>query len=354
MKQLDWYIAKNVLAGILLVLLVLLSLFLFFTFIEELDDIGTGTYGAWQALLFVLLQAPRLLYEIFPIAALLGTLLGLGGLANTNELTVMRASGMSIAQILLSTVKACLPVIILMAGLGEWLAPQTEQQAVNLQTLAKSEQVALSTRHGFWVREGNAFINIREIEAGGRTGNIRVYEFDGQRHLLRMTHAEKAIYQNDNWLLENLQVTHFYKNQTQTEFLPRLIWRSLLSPDLLNIFLLKPERLSSFELYKYVNYLKKNEQRAISYELAMWQKVFYPIVIAAMIYMAAPFVFGSQRHVSVGRRVMIGAMVGVIFFLLNRAVGFASVLYGVNPLLSALFPSLLMFISAYFLMRKVH
>lgn len=353
MKQLDWYLGKTALAGTLLVLLILLSLFLFFSFVEQLDDIGKGQYDFQIALQYVLLQTPRTLYELFPVAALLGTLLGLGGLANNSELIVMRAAGMSIARILRAVLFYTLPLIALMMLLGEKIAPHTEQWALNLQAQAKSGQITHHSRHGFWVREANSFINIREIQAGGRAGDIRVYTFDEQRRLRSMTHAAQARYTQDSWILEDLRLTRFADGRSVTEHIPRMNWHSLLSPDLLAILLLKPERLSAWELYKYVGYLSDNGQRAQPYELAMWNKLLYPLVIAAMMTLAAPFVFGSRRNMSGGRRVLIGALLGVVFYLLNQAIGHVSLLYGLNPFISALLPSLMIFLLAHGLMRKV-
>ncbi len=351
MKRLDRYIGKIILLNMLAVLLVLIGLFTFFTFIEEIDDIGTGHYGAFQALQYVALHIPRRIHELFPVVALLGSLLGLGLLANTSELTVMRAAGVSVARILWAAIKATLILLIVAIVLGEKLAPQAEQYAKKLRSLAKSEHIALQTPYGFWARDGDSFVNVRGIQAGGRLSDVSMYRFSGEKRLEKIIHARRAYYQQGRWVLEELVETRLRPERVETFHKPRATWDSLLSPGLVGILILEPDKLSTLELYHYIQYLKQNGLRAAQYQLAFWQKVFYPLTAGVMIFLAVPFVFGSQRNVSMSQRILIGALLGIGFHIFNQAVGHLGLLYNFNPFLSAALPTLLFFLLGWGLMR---
>ena len=355
MKEIDYYIGKSTTLSTLLVLLVLIGLFTFFSFIEEIDDIGQGNYNAASALQFVLLQVPRRLYELFPIAALLGTLLSLGGMANNSELTVMRSSGIAIGRIYWSAMKAVLFMMIVVMILGELIAPYTERQAQHMRSIAKAERIALQTRNGFWARDGNMFINIRDIQGSGRLGNITLFEFENDGRMHTITHTEQATYQQKEktWILQNSEQNRFLNNRIVTQKIEKAKLNSLLNPELIGILILKPERLSVWDLYQYVGYLKDNGQRSAPYELAFWGKILYPVLIAIMTFLAIPFVFGSLRTVPVGQRVMVGALLGIGFHIFNQAVGNVALIYNISPALSSFIPSILFLILGILLMRRV-
>ncbi|MCP4695964.1 MAG: LPS export ABC transporter permease LptG [Gammaproteobacteria bacterium] len=353
MRQLDRYIAKSVSANILLVLFVLVGLFGFFSFVEELDEIGAARYGLVQAIQYVILQTPRHIYELFPMAALMGSLLGLGVLANSSELTVMRASGVSIGRIVWSVMKIGFVFMLFVALIGEKLAPASEQHAKNLVSMAKSKQIALQTKHGFWARDGRSFINIRRILPEGRLGDVSLYEFDELQHLIAASHAHTARYQEGQWILEGIEQTRLQDERISTRKLKQEKWDSVLSPVLINILILRPSRLSAEELYKYIRYLKENGQRSAKYELAFWLKVVYPLLIAVMIFLSVPFVFGTMRSVSTGQRVLIGTLLGIGFYIINETIGQVGLLYNISPLLCAVLPSAIFLALAVFLARRV-
>ncbi len=353
MQQLDRYIAQSVSLAILLVLLVLVGLFLFFTFIEEVQDIGIGSYDTGLAVQYVLMIAPRRIYEFFPMAALLGTLLGLGTLANSNELTVMRAAGMSPTRIIGAAMKIGLLFMLLVIALGEIIAPESEQYARNMRSLAQSGQDAVQAGQGLWARDGKHFIRIQNIKPGGHVEKLSLFEFDEHNRLLKLAHAEEGFYQGGQWLLEGLAQTRFTDSGTIAETLTWMEWESLLSPELISVLIVEPSRLSTWELYRYISYLEDNALHAAPYELTLWQRLIYPALTLIMIFLAAPFVFGSLRSVSIGQRILVGALLGVSFYLLNQALGYVSLLYGISPLFSALLPPALFLMLGILLMRRV-
>ncbi len=357
MKKIDKYIGITVLAGILIVLLVLVGLFTFFAFIDEVDDIGKQRYGLWEAIQYVSLEIPRYIYDLFPTAALLGSLLGLGALANHNELTVMRAAGISILRIALSGLKISLGLTVIAMLIGETLAPLSGQYAHNMRSTAQSEhehqQMVFSSRYGFWAHDGNDFINIRTIYPDGGFGIISLYEFDDNQHLHALTYARKAYYQNGQWLLKNVEKNNIDVNRVTRQHLETTTWDAILKPELVKIVVIRPQQLSSLGLFKYIDYLKQNGHRTTQYELAFWTRLSYPLISVTMTLLAIPFVFGSLRTVSVGQRILVGALLGVGFHMLNQATGNIGLVYGIHPALSALLPPIAFLVFAIFMMRRI-
>ncbi len=356
MKKIDKYIGNSVLAGILIVLLVLVGLFTFFSFIDEVDDIGKQRYGLWQALTYILLEIPRHIYDVFPSAALLGSLLGLGVLANNSELTVIRATGVSIVRIAVSVLKMGLILTLLAMLIGETLAPMSGQYAKHMRSIAQSEaqhqQIGFS-RYGFWARDGNDFINIRTIYPDGKFGYITLYQFDKQQYLEAITYAKTAYYQDQHWLLKNVTQFDIKPTQITRQHLKSTTWEAILKPNLIKIVRIRPHKLSSLGLYKYIEYLKQIGQRTAQYELALWTRLSYPLVCVTMIFVAIPFVFGSLRSVSVGQRILVGALLGVGFHMLNQTTSNIGLVYGINPALSALLPPIVFLVIAVLLMRRI-
>jgi lipopolysaccharide export system permease protein len=357
MKILDKYIAKTVLAGILIVLVVLVGLFTFFAFIEELDDIGKQHYGIWEAIEYVSLEIPRYIYELFPVAALLGNLGGLGILANNSELTVMRAAGVSILRIAMSVLNVGVVLLIVAMLIGETLAPLSGQYAKSMRAMAQSEhesqQMVFNSRYGFWARDGNNFINIRTIFPDGRFGTISLYEFDEKKHLTAIVYAQTAFYQNGQWLLEQVEKIHITNQQVSRELLKDSTWNAVLKPELVKIVVISPDKLSSWGLYKYIDYLKQNGQRTAQYELAFWARLSYPLVCITMLFLSIPFVFGQLRSVTIGQRILVGSLFGIGFHMLNQTVSNIGLVYDFSPAFSAWLPPVLFLMLAVILMRRV-
>ncbi len=357
MKILDKYIGQTVLSGILIVLLVLVGLFTFFEFIDEIDDIGKERYGLWQAIQYVALEVPRYIYDLFPSAALLGSLLGLGMLANNSELTVMRATGISTVRIIVSILKVGLLLTVFIIIIGEFVAPEAGQYANNMRATAQSEhesqRIVFLTRYGFWSRDQVDFINIRTIYPDGGFGGITLYEFDIEHKLKSITRAKHAFYENGQWLLKEVDKHIIESTQITRQYLDSVVWKAILSPELVKIVVISPHKLSSIGLYKYIGYLRQNGQRTDKYELAFWSRLGYPLVCITMIFLATPFVFGSLRTVSIGQRILVGALIGVAFHMLNQTMSNMGLVYNIHPAISALLPPILFLVIAITLMRRI-
>ncbi len=354
MKVLDLYIGKAVIGGAFLVMCVLLSLFVFIEFIGELDVIGRGNYGMWEAVRFVLLSVPRLTYELMPLAALLGSLVSLGMLAGNNELIIMRASGVSLARISWAAMKAGLLLVLFAIWIGEWVVADAEKSATAIRSSALAGKDSLRTADGFWTRDGRDFINVRTVLPGGGLVGVYIYEFDDARELRRISSATSANYTDGEWHLREVRRSAISPDGVTTESVPDLTWRSQLSPDLLDVIAIKPDSLSVSGLYKYIRYLRMNGLSSGRYEIEFWTKIALPFATCVMVFAALPFVFGPLRSVGVGQRILIGVLVGIGFYLLNQTVGYLGLVYEFNPLLSAVLPTVLLLAGAFYMMRRIH
>lgn len=341
MRILDRYIAFTVAVHTSIVLVVLLSLFAFFALMDELGDIGKGNYGLAQAGQYVLLSIPRLLYQIFPIAALIGSIAGLGLMARNNELTVIRAAGVSVARIVGSVMKIGALMVLIVTFIGEWVAPQAEHRAQVLRMVSMSETISLKGRNGLWARDGLNFVNVREIMPDGKLSEVYVYEFADFKTLRLMKHAREAVHQKGHWMMNDVTQHEIGNDSIRTTRHDALPWETQLSPDLLNVVVVKPDTLSALGLHRYVTYLRDNGLSTDRYEVAYWSKLAAPLVTGVMVFLAVPFVFGPLRSVTAGQRLVVGTLLGAGFYLVNQLSTYATLVFALNPIAGALLPGIL-------------
>jgi lipopolysaccharide export system permease protein len=353
MRILDRYLGRTVLAASATVIAALVAAFTFFTFLEELNDVGKGGYTILGALQFVLLRIPGLAYQLFPIAALLGALMGLGGLLAQGEMVAIRAAGVSLGRTIFAVMKAALLLMVVAMLIGELLVPRSEQMATTARSLALTDQIALRTRNGFWARDGQSFINIRSVRPDGRVEGIYIYEFDKDNRLRVSTYARTAVYRNQRWVLNNIEQTTFNANDVSVQKIPKAAWDSLLRPELIDLVIIDPDNLSMWDLVGYIRYLRENAQSTLRYEQALWSKVVYPLATGAMVFLAVPLVFASARVTTVGGRIVIGALVGIGFNIFNQAAGHLGVVFNLSPVVSVLGPTLLVVAIGFLLLRRV-
>jgi len=337
MRKIDRYVMKTVGGAMFLVMVVVLSLDLIFAFIAELDDTANN-YQTLDALWYVFLTLPRRIYDYLPLGAFMGVLVGLGSMASSSELTVIRAAGVSIKRIVWAAMKPALFVVLLGVGIGEYLAPPAERMAQSEKAVALGAGSNVAAASGLWHREGNVFIHMNAVQPSGVLFGISMFRFNEQRQLLAASFAERAIYQGDYWILENVQTTKLTAQSTTRVTHNQLRWESGLSPSVLSVLIVKPENLAMTGLLTYARYLDDQGLSASRYWLAFWKKTLMPLGTAVMVLVAISFIFGPLRSVTMGFRVFTGLLVGLSFKYMQDLLGPMSVVYGFEPILAVLVP----------------
>lgn len=351
MRKLDRYIGNSVIISVLTVTLIILALDLLFAYIGALDDLE-GDYGALEALIYTFLTAPRRLYDLLPMGALVGCLIGLGTLASNSELTVMRASGVSIARIIGAVLQPLVVLMLVGVLLGEYVAPFSENMAESRRALAIGSGEAVKSK-GLWHREGNDFIHINAVQTNGVLHGITRYRFDDQRELLETSFAQRASVQDDSWLLEDVATTSFAPDHTSSvEQHGQQSWDVELSPRLLQVVLLDPDVLPLTGMWHYQNYLAEQGLNNSRYWLAFWKKLLQPLTTAALVFVAISFVFGPLRSVTLGQRVFTGVLVGFSFRIVQDLLGPSSLVFGFSPLIAVLVPIAVLLLLGTWLMRR--
>ncbi len=351
MRILDRHIGSSVLFSILVVALIVLGLDLLFAFIGELDDVE-GTYGALDALVYTLFTLPRRLYEMLPLAALIGCLIGLGTLASNSELTIMRAAGVSVTRIVMAVFKPLLVVLLTGVLLGEFAAPYSENVAESRRAIAQGTDQAFKSR-GFWHREGNDFLHINAVQPDGNLRGITRYRFDDERRLLEASFASRATVEEDTWLVTDVQTTRFPEpDRSQVESVAEERWNVLLSAELLRVVVLDPEMLSLSGIWHYQGYLAEQGLSNAQYRLAFWKKLLQPLATLALVFVAISFVFGPLRSVTLGQRVFAGVLVGFSFRIIQDLLGPSSLVFGFSPLMAVLAPIVVLFLLGAVLLRR--
>ena len=351
MQKLDRYIRNSILLAIAAVLGVIVGLTLLFAFIDELGDVE-GTYTLGDAIWYVLLTLPRRLYEMLPMAALIGCLIGLGSLASSSELTVMRAAGVSLRRIVWAVMK---PMLLVMLGgilIGEYVAPATEQMAQASRSMAQGSGAAQSSKHGIWHRQGREYIHINAVQPDGVLFGVTRYEFDDERRLKSSSFARKAHYADSAWQLEDISVTLFHADRTEVVKKDQERWSVELTPELLGTVVVEPESLPLTGLWQYANYLTEQGLANGRYWLAFWTKLLQPLVTAALVLMAISFIFGPLRSVTLGQRIFTGVLVGFVFKIVQDLLGPSSLVFGFAPIVAVLLPAIICAVIGLYLLRR--
>ena len=349
MRLLTRYLAREIYASIALVSAALLMLFSFLDLIHEFSVMGHGDYHLGYVLLFVLLTIPSHIYDLFPVAILIGTIFALVQMAANFELVVYRSSGASLRQMVGALFKIGLPLVLLSYLCGELLAPASERMAQSLRLKAQNAEVTLKEfRSGVWVKDERSFVNVKNVLPDTSLLNISIYEFDDNYHLRTITAAKRAIFvEEKRWQLEEVTQTHFSKQGTAISNLANLEWRSVLNPDILSVLLVVPEQMSAWSLYQYVQHLRDNHQKTARYEIAMWNKLVYPFAVLVMMLLALPFAAHHRREGGISAKIFAGIVLGLSFHFIGRLFASLGALNEWHPLLSAIMmPTLFLLLAA--------
>jgi lipopolysaccharide export system permease protein len=353
---------REVWISVAFVALAFLTLFSFFDLVDELGDIGTGPaanpYRLIHASLFTLLWAPSRLYELMPIAVLIGSIFVMARLAQSSEFTILRTSGMGPWLALKTLLWMGVVFTLVTFAMGDYIAPQTTRAAQLLKS-KYTGQISIG-QTGAWLKDRQQFssyaVNVGALDSDGRMRNVKIYEFNSRGQILSSVQAADGVFEEDAWLLKSVQRQEFFLPDTtpsgtitlpppatstrieRSQPMPEWRWPTGISAEMVSVALLKPERMGTLDLFQYIRHLQANGQTSQRYEIEFWRKVFYPLSCLVMVVLALPFAYLHFRSGAISGYVFAGVMIGISFFLLNNVFGYVGNLNDWEPWITAALP----------------
>ena len=339
MDKITRYVSRTVFTAIALTLLVFLALDFIFGLISQLEKV-TENYTAFEAFKYMVFTMPRRLYDYIPYSCLIGCLAGLGLLASSSELTIIRAAGVSVKRIAWMALRPALVFILIAMTVGEFVAPYTEQMADNRRNFLRHNAMQKAPQN-MWNREGSEFMYVNAVLPNGVVYGLTRYQFNDQHQLESASFTRQATYQDNVWQEEDISITYLAGDSIRNEVIPSRRWETNLTPNLFNILVLAPEDISLRNLHYYIDYLNKQNLTSSSYSLAFWQKTLQPLATAALVLVAISFIFGPLRSVTMGQRIFTGVVFGIVFVLLQKLLWPSSLVFGFPPLIAVMIPIVL-------------
>lgn len=352
-KILQRYIARVILSATGLAALIILGVLALVITLRELKNLGEGDYGIGQAIFYVLLRLPNELYQFSPMLILLGTIMGLSVLSSHRELAVMRASGFSIRQIITSVLTAALMLILTISIVGESIGPALSYKAEVRKENAQNAGQAVVTAAGVWFHVDNNFIHVQRVVGRQLLEGVTRYQFDDKHHLLAAYYAKSMSFQNRQWQMNDVVKTTFYNERTKSQSFTRAAWDLKFNPTLLNVGLVEPNEMSLAKLSKLANYLEQNGLQSSEYRFDFWKRIFQPFASLVMVLLAIPFVLGTFSTSTLGRRILIGILVGFAFFILNAILGQLCIVFQLPAVLAAFLPAALFAVAGVYLSNRL-
>lgn len=354
MNILDRYLWRSVFAGLVMAWFALTILVIFFDFISESGNLSES-YSGLQAFVYLLYSIPSRLYELFPTAMLIGTLLGLGNLAANSEFIAMRAAGISIVNIIISVLKLGVILVVGVFLLGEFVVPKSDLAGRNFKSSLQNKNVVMVSGASLWVKDKDRIFHIGQVWSEEKLSDVTIYDIaKGYGGLTALTHVKTVTQVKKGWLMESIIEQTFDSkkgviiNRTSQRF-----ETNLLNPKLIAIASVNPEQLSILELADLVREQKENKLNTHKFELAYWKRFSAPFAALVMLLLAMPFLFGSQRGGGAGQRVFIGIIAGIAFFLINKTLHQMGSVYGFPPMISAFSPSLFFLVVSYAGLKRI-
>jgi len=357
MKIRDRYIAKTLLTFTIIVLVVWTSIYSFFNFLAELSSVGKDGYTILSAFAYIILQLPEVAYKQASPIILLGSILGMGHLATTGQLLIFRVSGASILKITLLTLKNSLIFILFFICIGEFLAPVSSNLAKSSKSNAMGNSSASINQNGFWIRDGDNFINVKKNIDGTLFSGITVIEVNSSNKIERVIKSENALFDGNSLDMSGSEIFSIDESSSfdRISLKERNSYDKTVSfdQDLIDSLEKEPEDLSTWTLIKQIRFLSDNKLRSGVFEVELYKRLIQPVTLMAMILLAMLFIFGSTREVTLGRKIFFGVALGLSFEMLSRVASAMALSFDFSPLLSSILPSIVvMFISIILLLQK--
>jgi len=353
MKILNRYIASHIIFATIFVTLVFLGIQTFIGFVGQLPDMGQEHYRLMQVIQFVLFSLPSDFYKLFPVIGLLGSLLGLGYLASSNQLVVMQSSGISILKITWAVMRATFFMLIFVTFVGEVFAPALKNRALDYKTVSMNQAVGLNAFPGAWLHRQNDFIHIGGFTSPTRLNDLIIYSLDKTHKLNALYYAKQGDLKNGDWLLTDVTKTSFTDSKITTKAIEQFLLHLDIEPEMLASMVRDPDTLTLDNAYRYMRYFDRYNLNTFSVNFNFWQRIIQPLTTMVMIALSIPFIFGSLRHVSTGCRIVVGIIVGLGFYILNQFFGPFSLLFQLPPWLAAIAPTLFFSLICVWLLFRV-
>ena len=353
MKILDKYIAKQILFSVFSVLGILVVVVGLLDLVDEIKKVNEG-YSMSLAFLYVLLNTPQNIYEVFPIATLMGSLIGLSRLSSTSELNAAKSSGLSFSKIILITLKTGILIMVLTFLIGEFVAPKGQQIANNIKNLSESTRLSMKNTDGIWIKNENSFIHIAKIYPNKVVQEISLYRFNKKQQLIESIYSEEGYYIDKKWIMKNITSTSFENKNIEIKNSKEATFEEFIDLDLFDIMIIKPNQMTFLQLKTYINYLKENSMESKNYELAYWSKFSIPLSCLVMFLLTTPFVHSSIRSASFGQRIFVGILTGVSLFLFNQTINKLSIIINMPPFLGSFLPIFILLVLSFYIIKRFY
>lgn len=340
MNLIDRYLGMTILQTIAIVLFAITGIELFIMLIGELGDIGHNHYTIFSALIFVLLSLPDQIYQLFPMAGLVGMLMAFGLLANHSELIILQSAGMSPLKITFSALKTILLLLLVISFVGEVIAPKTSAYANDFKaSLVQSSTDNNAAAYDLWFRVNHDYLHVHEMDKEKTLHGLSWFHFDDKNNLLQTSLAKQAVYVNHQWVAYDIRQTIFGNNTIALAHQEQSAWPFTIAPNLLIDATQSPSNLSLHSLHQALKFNENNHSVSSAVQLAFWHRVIQPIASLVMMLLAIPFIFGPLRQASHSLRLVIGIVVGFCFYYANQFFGPIALLFHWSALLGALLPT---------------
>jgi len=340
------YLFKTISNGVLLAMLMFLTLSVLLGFIQQINAVGKGDFTMSSAVFYTALTIPSIVYDYFPISSVVGVMIGLGVMAANSELVVIQSAGMSRLKIAWITIVTLLIWLVPITLMGEFVVPPAKMIAENYRSSKITKDVGLGLKSGVWIRDGNIIFNAK---ATGNVYDVRnknivindvtVFVLDDKLRVEKISKAQKAVFKGDHWQLTTIEVTQFLENGVKTQKLKSQQWPSRIEPDLLSITNARPKYLSIRDIIKYKNFQSNKQHIPAKYTINLWAKFAFPILVIATALAGLPFLFGLLRAGGFGQRLLIGIMLGLVYYVINRSLLNIGEIFNVHPSVVTILPS---------------
>ncbi len=336
MNRLSRYVMRHVLELTGIVALGLVAIYTLVVFVSDINDAGKGDYGVVDVLSYSLLMIPSSLYVLMPIIALLGTLMGIGQLARTSELTAMRAAGMSLKNIGAAVLLTGAALGVLAFSLGDWIAPAADHYAETRRDAARGT----STAQSVWLRDADKIVQIRQLVAEDLIRDVTVYHSAPDGSLQQISTVEEGHFDGSHWQLRGVRRTLFGDSHIETQVQDQAELVGGIAPNVLRLFVLESDSLSVGGLLRLIGYLDTNHLDSSKYRLTLWRKLVEPLTVIVMMLFAVPFASGRMRDAGAGQRLLVGMLIGIVFYVVNKVSVSLGDIYGWPAPIAASAPTL--------------